>query len=128
MVDNEILKRLFNAFSNSAIYKPLEFIVDRNPRVYSSFAIGSCENEEDVDAKVLEWLSREAYKAEHYRNKKRNDEVHEYHLNGINKFLGTSFTPEDMEIIYCKLGNACDDKKTRKFIRSGYNMGVLKNG
>lgn len=77
---------------------------------------------------LLEWLSRDAYKSLHYSTDRRNEEVHEYHRQGINSFLGTSFTPEDMAIIYQRLGNAAHHQKTLEFIRSGYDMEVLKNG
>lgn len=52
--------------------------------------------------------------------------VHQYHLNGINKFLGTDFTREDMKMIYVNLGNAVHHQKTLEFIDSGYDMELLK--
>ncbi len=127
MVNQEVLKRLFRSFPKAIINGQLEFVTDPSPRVNSYFTIGNCETEEDVAAKVLEWLSREAYKSEHYHTEWRNREVHEYHLRGINQFLGTNFTPEDIRVIYCELGNRADHDKTLRFIRSGYNMEVLKN-
>lgn len=125
-MDSSILTKLFNAFGNSALIN-MEFVADRNPKVHSSFVFADCETEEDVAAKILEWLSRDAYKSEHYVSQKKNNQVHEYHLNGINSFLGTKFTPKDVEVVYTKLGNAVNDAKTREFIRSGYNMEVLKD-
>lgn len=61
---------------------------------------------------------REAYKA-------GNKNTQRYHLNGINTFLGTSFTQEQMEDIYTYLGNRCNHQKTLRFIDSGYDMAVL---
>ena len=127
MVDNSVLKKLFNAFDCSYMSRFFEFITDENPRIKAWFRLDDCETEEDVQAKVLEWLSRSAYKSEPFRNQQKNSEVHKYHLDGINSFLGTNFTPEDIAIIYCELGNAADKEKTRKFIRSNYNMEVLKS-
>ena len=46
-------------------------------------------------------------------------------LDGINMFLHTDFSFDDMEIIYTYLGNACNHKKTIRFIESGYDMHVL---
>ena len=128
MIDLSVLIRLLRAFPNSLINIHCEFVADRNPRVNSYFRLADCASEEDVKAKVLEWLSRDAYKSMHYFTEKRNGEVHEYHRQGINSFLGTSFTPEDMAIIYQRLGNAVHHQKTLEFIRSGYDMEVLKNG
>lgn len=128
MIDMSLAQRLLRAFPNSAINHWLQFVADCNPRVNSTFWLGDCASEEDVKANVLEWLSRDAYKSMHYHTEKRNEEVHEYHRRGINSFLGTAFTPEDMAIIYQRLGNAVHHQKTLEFIRSGYDMEVLKNG
>ena len=128
MIELSVLHRLLRAFPNSLINGQLEFVADRNPRVNSYCRLDNCASEEDVKVKVLEWLSRDAYKSMHYHTEKRNGDVHEYHRQGINSFLGTAFTPEDMAIIYQRLGNAVRHQKTLEFIRSGYDMEVLKNG
>lgn len=128
MIDLSVVQRLLRAFPNSLINVQLEFVADRNPRVNSYFRLDNCASKEDVKAKVLEWLSRDAYKSMHYHTEKRNGDVHEYHWQGINSFLGTAFTPEDIAIIYQRLGNAVHHQKTLEFIRSGYDMEVLKNG
>ena len=54
--------------------------------------------------------------------------MHDYHLKGINAFLGTDFTKEDIGIIYTYLGNGVNRKKTLSFIYSGYNLDVLERG
>lgn len=125
MVSTEILHKLFRAFPNGNINHNLEFIADPHRRVNSYFCLGNCETEEDVAAKVLEWLSREASYSLHFHSDRRNRQVHEYHRKGINSFCGTSFTPDDMGEIYTYLGNAVHHQKTLEFIRSGYDMAVL---
>lgn len=95
MVETDVLQKLFRAFPNSVINHSFEFVADVNPRVNSYFCLLNCNSEEDVQAKVLEWLSRDAYKSTYYRTNKKNEEVHKYHLDGINSFLGTEFTPEE---------------------------------
>ena len=125
MIETQILKKLFAAFPNGHINYNLEFIADPHRRVNSYFRLVDCETEEDVAAKVLEWLSREAYKSMHFNTERRNKEVHAYHLQGINTFCGTDFTKDDIEEIYTYLGNSCNHQKTLDFIRSGYNMAVL---
>ncbi len=127
MIDLSVAQRLLRAFPKSVINHYLQFVADCDPRVDSCFRLENCASEEDVKAKVLEWLSRDSCKSAHYNTNKRNEEVHEYHRQGINAFLGTSFTPEDMAIIYQRLGNAVHRQKTLEFIRSGYDMEVLKN-
>ncbi len=127
MVNQKVLNDLFSAFPNAIINRNLEFVADPNRRVNSYFRLEDCETREDVTAKLLEWLSREAYKSEHFCVERRNAQVHKYHLDGINRFCGTSFTPEDMKLIYSELGNRVNHQKTLCFVRSGYDMEVLKN-
>lgn len=125
MVGTQILKKLFFAFPNGFINHNLEFIAHTHHRVNSFFCLEDCETEEDVAAKVLEWLSREAHKSQHFNSDRRNRQVHEYHLEGINAFCGTLFNEDDIEEIYIHLGNRVNHQKTLEFIRSGYDLAVL---
>lgn len=76
-------------------------------------------DEQNITCKVLEWLSRPALKEGH-------EDTRKWYLDGINKFLGTNFSHEDIEEIYCRLGNEVNRPLTLKFIESGYDMEVLK--
>lgn len=125
MVDQKVLNKLFAAFPDAIINRNLEFVADPQRRVNSYFRLEDCETEEDVAAKVLEWLSREAYKSQHFNVEYRNRMVHDYHSDGINTFCGTSFDTLDIETIYTRLGNCVNHQKTLDFIRSGYDMAVL---
>lgn len=125
MVSNDVLRKLFFAFPNGFINHNLEFIAEPHHRVNSFFYLEDCETEEDVAAKILEWLSREAYKSHHFTSERRNRQIHEYHLEGINAFCGTFFTEDDIAVVYQYLGNSVNHKKTIAFIRSGYNLAVL---
>lgn len=125
MVEARIIKKLFFAFPNGFINHNLEFIAHPHHRVNSYFRLEDCETEEDVAAKVLEWLSREAYKSQHFNSDRRNRQIHEYHLEGINAFCGTLFNEDDIAEIYTYLGNSVNHQKTLEFIRSGYDLAVL---
>ena len=126
MLKFDIIKRLKEAFPNSIINSRLEFIADPHHRVNSYFILTDCETEEDIIAKLLEWLSREAYKSQHFKSESRNKQVHRYHRQGINYFCKTCFTEMDMRLIYTYLGNRCNHEKTLRFIRSGYDMLLLQ--
>lgn len=132
MIDQKMMDDLGSAFPFSRLdcdipRNCVTFVADVHPRVYSNFRLERCDSREDVAAKLLEWLSRDAYKSQHFAAEWRNAQVHKYHLDGINQFCGTTFTPEDMEEIYTYLGNGINHQKTLDFIRSGYDMEVLKN-
>ena len=122
--DWNIVERLTRAFPGSFINGQGEFIAHKYANEY--FILRNCETELDIKCKVLEWLSRGAYKSEPYRSKKKNDEFHAFMLNGINRFLGTRFVQSDMEFIYTYLGNAIKHDKTVEFItKANYNMGFF---
>ena len=53
---------------------------------------------------------------------KKNREYHERMLAGINAFLGTSFTEQDIETIYTYFGNAIKSRDAEAFIDGGYDM------
>lgn len=123
-MDWELITRLMKCFPNSFINHNGEFIAHKKSNTY--FILMDCKTELDVKCKILEWLSRSAYKTEPYRRKDKNEEFHKFMLNGVNAFLGMNFTAEDMELIYTYLGNACNHKKTVQFVQSGYDMEILK--
>lgn len=115
--------RLLADFDGSFFNDRDEFIAHRYSNTY--FIFGSCENEEEVNCKVLEWLSRPAHKGMPYSQEWRNKKFRQFMLDGINQYLHTDFSFEDMEIIYTYLGNCCNRKRTLQFIRSGYDMSIF---
>ena len=90
------------------------------------FMLKNCKTETDIKCKVLEYLSRDSYKAKPFSRKNHNEEFHNYILDGINRFLDADFTKEDMDKIYTKLGNGINHEKTLDFIESGYDLKVLE--
>lgn len=123
MVDRLVTKKLSKAFPKSFINTALEFIAHSEANEW--FRLEGCETEFDVKCKVLEWLSRGAYKTCPFTSNLKNEKFHNFMLNGINDFLGTDFTEEDIETIYTYLGNSCNHKLTIEFINSGYNMSLF---
>jgi len=120
----QVIERLIWCFPGSFVNPSNEFIGHKKANEY--FRLDNCKDELDVKCKVLEWFSRGAYKTEPYSSYRKNEEFHDFMLSGINEFLDTDFTEEDMEQIYTYLGNACNHEKTIRFIESGYDMAVLK--
>ena len=117
--NDEIRNRFGAAFPKFFINHNLEVIV--HPRRNTYFLLKGVETEVDLVAKILEWLSREAAKSV-------TKESQKYHLDGINAFLGTNFSQDDMMQIYTYLGNCCNHKRTLRFIESGYDLSVLTKG
>lgn len=112
----EIRTRLAAAFPLMFVNRYNELII--HPKRNSYFRLDGVENERELEAKILEWLSREAAKSIYPWSRL-------YHLNGINSFLGTDFTQEEMNEIYTYLGNACNHEKTLRFIDSRFDLSIL---
>ena len=125
MVDTETLSKLFAAFPNSSINASMEFIADHPANQW--FRLDDCSTRFDVEKKVIQYLSRGAYKTEPFYKKSQNDRLHKKMLNGLNAFCGTRFRPADMELIYTYLGNGCNAYLCDEFIRGGYNLEILRN-
>lgn len=115
----EIRQRLAAAFPLLFVSRQNELII--NPKRNTYFRLDGVESERDLKAKILEWLSREAAKSIYKWSQL-------YHLNGINSFLGTDFSQEEMYEIYTYLGNGVNHAKTLRFIDSGYDLSVLPGG
>lgn len=116
MENREVRNRLTAAFPKLFINHNYELIIEPKRNTY--FSLKGVNTESELNAKILEWLSREAAKSVYPWSQK-------YHLEGINRFLGTHFSQQDMYEIYSYLGNAVDHEKTLRFLASGYNMDVL---
>ncbi len=92
---------------------PGSYITDRNelivhPRTNQYIILENIGTEDAIKAKVLEWLSRAAFKTAPYSQEWRNRKFHKYMRDGINAFLDTDFSEDDMELIYTYMGLACD--------------------
>lgn len=120
----EVALKLMRCFPRSFINHNGEFIAHAKSNTYLIF--DNCGSELDLNCKVLEWFSRAAFKTEPYYTDKSNDKFHRFMLDGVNDFLGTAFTFDDMELIYTYLGNAVHHELTVKFVESGYDLEVLR--
>ena len=121
-----IIIRLLKAFPGSFINSRFEFIAHQFSNSY--FILTGCADEDEVRCKMLEWLSRPAHKSQPYHSEAANKKFHLFMLAGINEFLHTKFTEEDMAMIYQRLGNAVRHDLTVEFVKSGFDMNLLKGG
>ena len=115
---------LLAAFPGSFINPRDEFIAHLRTNQY--IILGDCETPEDIEAKVLEWLSRPAHKTEPYSQAWRNRKFHEFMLAGVNAFLDTNFSEADIAVIYDRLGNRIRHDLTMEFIAHDMDVGWLK--
>lgn len=122
MINQEILK-LMRCFPRSFMNQNGEIIFHERSNTY--FKIADCKNELDIKCKILEWLSRPAHKETPYNRNDKNLEFQSFILNGVNLYLKTDFTKNDMELIYIELGNRVNHELTIKFVESNYDLTLL---
>lgn len=89
------------------------------------FLTDNINTKNEVKCKVLEYFSRPAHKTM-YGSETTDNLIHQYILDCINQYLNTSFTEEDMSLIYTRLGNGIKRTLALKFIKSGYDLNILK--
>lgn len=123
MIDWVLIQKLMKCFPNSIINSNMEFIAHVHANEY--FRLEDCDTALDIECKVLEWFSMGAYKKQPFGTEQKNLEFQKFMCDGINNFLGTAFTKEDMEKIYTYLGNRCNHAKTVEFVCSNYNFSLL---
>lgn len=116
-------KRLMACFPGSFINHNGEFIAHKASNTW--FDLFKCQDEMEIRCKVIEYISYAASKGQPYRTEKNNQEFRDLMLKGINKYLETAFTSEHMDKIYTYLGGGINRKKTRRFIKSGWDMSIL---
>ena len=115
---------VMRCFPNSFVNPFGEIILSVKGNVY--FTATNCKTKEDVICKLLEWCSRSMAKGEPYASEKRNNEWRDNLICGLNNYLKTSFTQEDLYWIYDQLGNKVNHDLTLKFIESGYDLSLLR--
>lgn len=134
MISKELLNTLTECFPYCFINRNIEFIglwEYKGTIVNSWFRLDNVSSELELKCKVLEYFSRPAFKGftfcdQPYSERVIGEEIYEYHLDGINEFLGTDFNKHDIEKIYEWLGNGVNRKLCIKFIQSGYDLSILK--
>lgn len=124
MLNPQIYMDLMKCFRGSFINHNMELIVHKWSNTY--LCVGRYKTELAVKAALLEWLSRPAYKGQPYRSDKRNQEYNAFILKGINDFLGTNFTKDEMGVIYQELGNGINNTLALRFVACDYDFSVLE--
>lgn len=121
----DFLKRLMVEFKESYINCNFELILI--PKTNTYFSLMNCKNELDIKCKLLEWCSRTISKGQPYQLERKNIEYRKENLKRFNQVLGTSFNEDEIDLIYCELGNAINHQLTIKFVESGYDLSLLIN-
>lgn len=117
--ESKELAKVYESFPKAFINKLNEMII--YPPENSYFMLNNVTNQLELDCKILEWCSREASKGLFEKSRK-------YHFKGICRYFNRKFTEDEMDLIYTKLGNGINRELCIKYIQSGFDIEVLRNG
>lgn len=126
----EMVEQLQQCFPDGRLNYYNEFIAHRGANRHYGAAcckLGGCESAEDVIAAALEMLTIDCCKSAPFETPDANSRFHKYMLKGMNKLLGKAFTEKQYLGIYTCIGNGINHQLTVDFIRSGYDLKVLRD-
>ena len=123
----DFLIKIMSAFPHSFIkyYVNGGFEITLDEKNVLWFSLGEIESDIELKRRFISAVSR-CYKTEPYRTSKRNIEWQQKHIFAFNEALGTKFNDDEIEYIYTYLGNGCNKPIAIKFIKSGYDIEILK--
>lgn len=111
-----LINKLLSLGLKSFINRNNELILIPKTNLY--FRLEDVKTELDFKCKLLEWCSRDSIKGVsiYWQRKTRNM---------INYLLDTNFTENNLNMIYCRLGNCVNHNLTVAFIESNYDFNLL---
>lgn len=119
----ELELELLKCFPQSFYNHLGEFIAHKKSNTF--LITKRCTTPQELKVAVIEWFSRAAYKTCPYRTDTANRKFHRFMLDGVNRFLGTNFTYDNMDLIYTYLGNGVNHNLAVQFVESGFCMEIL---
>lgn len=115
--------KLFAAFPGSVIREDGTFAVLGDPDCGLDLTV--CETQEDISVHLLENLSKSACRVRTYDVPDGQEPRRLRLLRGMNQYLGTNFSGENMTDIYRKIGEGIHPELSRSFVEAGCDMSVL---
>lgn len=113
----QLVEKTKRCFPDSYILNQDELILE--PENNICIKLTNIQNELDFKCKILAYLSRPSCKglSEYWQTKI---------LHGLNSLLETNFTKEDAALIYTWLGYDVNRELSKKFIKSNYDVSLLR--
>lgn len=112
----QLVDKALMYFPKSFVNSGNELIFEPTNNVY--FRLEDVENELDFKCKLFAWLSRPISKG-------LEPHWSERVLRSFNRLLETSFTKEEMRMIYTYLGNGVNKELCVEFVKSNYDLSLL---
>ena len=119
----ESVRVALSTFKGSFINKNNEIILIPKFNVYT--LLDDVETDDDFKVKLCEWISWDCCCSLRYEDKSKLQNYWEKNTKAFNTICGTSFSVQDMDTVYCYLGNGINRQLARAFVESNFNLEVL---
>ena len=121
----ESVQKALKNLKGSFINHNNEIILIPKFNVYT--LLDDVETDDDFKVKLCEWFSRDCCCALRYSQNKRLERYYQENTEAFNFICGTSFTVEQMQQIYTKLGNGIKHELAKRFVQSGFDLSLLQD-
>lgn len=118
------VQTLMRLFQNSFINSSNELILVPKFNLY--FRLEDVENEVDLKAKAIAWLSRYACNGNLYRQQWLNVKLEKYIRDNLNTFLGIKLNSIQWRYIYIIFGNMIRKNELDGWIKSGCDFAIFE--
>lgn len=118
------IDELMGLFNGSFINAQNELILIPKTNLY--FRLADVETIDDLYVKIIAFCSRDACKSMPYYASKRNEKYQNEVRYALNEYLGVDFSKDEWETIYAKLGGGCNHELCKKFVKSTFDLSLLK--
>lgn len=116
-LDFDVLKEIQPFFPLAHIYKNNELILDPKNNIY--FRIDNITSKLEFQCKILEWCSRPACKG--------LKPIWQRFVQGaLNGYFRQTWTRNELESIYTRLGNGVNRELCIKFIKGDFDLKILQ--
>lgn len=116
------VEKVYDLFDSSFVYRNEELILHKKWNIY--FRLDNVISIDDFDYKLLSYCS--FYVADNHF--KKTSVKCKYVWNRLNRWFRKDFTYEELQLIYCKLGNGANRVLGNNFIASRLDFKLLHEG
>lgn len=114
------LQVLMSKFKDSYINSQNELILIPKFNLY--FRLEDVETVQDLEVKVIAWLSKSASNFNYYEQAWRNRKFEKELRDKLNWFLGTKFNSFEWNYLYSVYGNMVNKMKLYEFVESNFDL------
>lgn len=114
------LSQLMVLFKDSYINSQNELILIPNFNIY--FRLDDVETVQDLEAKVIAWLSKSACNFNYYEQEWRNRKFERKLRSNINEFLDVHFNSFEWNYLYSIYGNMVNKNGLYEFVENNFDL------